>query len=64
MTKYHRKWDRRERLLRAVQKLLAGIIIASDSSVADAGRPRNAHAERLYARSKAMVERIKRELDK
>jgi len=61
VTRYHRKWDRRGRLLNAVQRLLASVIIASDKSVLDAGRPRNEHAERLYVRSKSMVARIKRE---
>lgn len=64
MTRYHRKWDRRGRLLNAVQRLLAGIIIASDASVRDTVRPRNAEAERLYTRSKSMVARIKRELSR
>jgi hypothetical protein len=62
MTRYHRKWDRRGRLLNAVQKLLAGIIIASDNSVSLSLRPRTREAERLYVRSKSMVARIKREL--
>ena len=62
MTRYHRKWDRRGRLLNAVQRLLAGIIIASDASVREVGRPRNEHADRLYVRAKSMVNRIKREL--
>ena len=64
MTRYHRPWDRRGRLLSAVQKLLAGIIIASDASVRDTVRPRNAEAERLYVRSRKMVARIKRELSR
>lgn len=63
MTRYHRPWDRRGRLLSAVQKLLAGIIIASDTSVINAERPRTKDAERLYVRSKKMVARIKRELE-
>ena len=62
MTRYHRKWDRRGRLLSAVQKLLAGIIIASDVSVVDNNRIRSPEAERLYVRSVKMVARIKREL--
>lgn len=62
MTKRRRQWDRRDRLLRAARKLLAGIIIASDNSVSDDTRPRTALAERLYVRSKAMVTRIDREL--
>jgi hypothetical protein len=62
VTRYHRKWDRRGRLLSAVQKLLAGIIIASDKSVIERGLPRNAESERLYVRSESMVARIKREL--
>jgi hypothetical protein len=62
MTRYHRKWDRRGRLLNAVQKLLTGIIIASDKSVVERGLPRNAESERLYVRSKSMAVRIKREL--
>jgi hypothetical protein len=64
VTRYHHKWDRRGRLLNAVQKLLAGIIIASDNSVSLSLRPRNADAERLYVRSKSMVARIKRELSR
>lgn len=63
VTRYRRPWDRRGRLLNAVQWLLAGVIVASDESVAASGRPRNEHAERLYARSKRMVARIKRELE-
>ena len=62
MTRYHRKWDRRGRLLSAVQKLLASIIIASDASVIERGRPRNADAECLYFRAKSMIIRIKKEL--
>lgn len=62
MTKRHRQWDRRDRLLRAARKLLTGIIIASDNSVSDDTRPRTVVAERLYVRSKAMVTRIDREL--
>jgi hypothetical protein len=62
VTRYHRKWDRRGRLLNAVQKLLAGIIIASDASVREAGRPRSPEAERLYVRSVKMAYRIKKEL--
>ena len=62
MTRYHRKWDRRGRLLSAVQKLLAEIIIASDKSVIERGAPRSAEPERLYVRSRSMVVRIKREL--
>lgn len=64
MTRYHRKWDRRGRLLSAVQKLLAGIIIASDTSVINRGMPRSDESERLYVRSKSMVARIKRELSR
>jgi hypothetical protein len=64
MTRYHRKWDRRGRLLNAVRKLLGAIRIASDASVREAGRPRSAEAERLYVRSKLMVARIKRELSR
>ncbi len=63
MTRYHRPWDRRGRLLAAVQKLLAGIIIASDKSVVERGASRNYEAERLYVRSKKMIARIKRELE-
>jgi hypothetical protein len=63
VTRYHRKWDRRGRLLNAVQKLLAGIIIASDTSVINRGVPRARDAEKLYVRSKLMVARIKRELE-
>jgi hypothetical protein len=68
MTRYHRPWDRRGRLLAAVQKLIVGIIIASDASVVGSdkafSRPRNPDAERLYVRSKKMVARIKRELSR
>lgn len=63
MTRYHRKWDRRGRLLNAVRRLLAGIVIASDKSVADTVRPRDDGAERLYVRSKKMIARIKKELE-
>jgi hypothetical protein len=62
MTRYHRKWDRRGRLLNAVQRLLASVIIASDKSVVVHNRPRSDESERLYVRSKSMVARIKREL--
>ena len=61
MTRYHRKWDRRERLLRAARLLLVEIINISDRAVAK-GALRNAEVERLYGRSKLMVARIKREL--
>ncbi len=64
VTRYHRPWDRRGRLLNAVQRLLAGVIIASDASVRDTVRPRSADAERLYVRSKKMVARIKKELSR
>lgn len=63
MTRYHRPWDRRGRLLNAVQKLLVGIINVSDASAIDSARPRSDEAERLYVRSKKMVARIKRELE-
>jgi hypothetical protein len=63
MTRYHRKWDRRGRLLNAVRILLDKVIIASDNSVSVSLRPRSADAERLYTRSKSMVARIKRELE-
>jgi hypothetical protein len=64
MTRYHRKWDRRGRLLNAVQRLLASVIIASDKSVVVHNRPRSDELERLYVRSKSMVARIKRELSR
>lgn len=64
MTRYHRKRDRRGRLLNAVQRLLASVIIASDASVREADRPRSPEAERLYTCSRSMVARIKRELSR
>lgn len=54
VTRYHRKWDRRDRLLRACLKLLAEIVGVMDSSVEVGG---------LSWRTKWMVSRIKRELD-
>jgi hypothetical protein len=62
MTRYHRKWDRRGRLLNAVQRLLASVIVASDISVAEFDRPRSPYAERLYVRTVKMQRRIKKEL--
>ena len=50
MTRYHRKWDRRERLLRVVLKLLVKTIPYVLDYV-------------LYDRTKRMVNRIKRELE-
>jgi hypothetical protein len=64
VTRYHRKWDRRGRLLRAARNLLGAIRIASDASVREADRPRSLEAERLYRRSVKMVARIKRELSR
>jgi len=64
VTRYHRKWDRRGRLLNAVRKLLAGIITASDNSVIERGQPRSEDAEWLYFRAKSMVIRIKKELSR
>jgi hypothetical protein len=58
------KLGRRDNLLRAVRKLLAGINIASDESVIASARPRGESAERLYRKSKAMINRIDKEIRK
>lgn len=51
MTRYHRKWDRRERLLRAALRLLKKMAPYAGSA-------------ELYDDAKRMVNRIKRELDR
>jgi hypothetical protein len=60
VTRYHRKWDRRGRLLNACRRLFAEILNSTDR----VDRPRSDEAERLYVRSKSMLNLIKRELDR
>lgn len=57
MTRYHRKWDRRERLLRAVVRLLkeAQIDLGTNPSVPDF---------KMYERIKCMINRVERELNR
>lgn len=64
MTRYHRKWDRRERLLRALHKLLGQLHNANVKYGIEAGFLNQSDADRLYARLGTMANRIKRELDR
>ena len=63
MTRYHRTWDRRGRLLRACLKLLGELNRANVKYGIDAAFVSQADAERLYTRLQRTTNRIKRELE-